>query len=337
MLEHGGRLRQAAHKHAIPLSDWLDLSTGINPNGWPVPGLPGECWQRLPEEDDALLPAAQAYYQNASLLPVAGSQAAIQTLPCLKPAGRVGVFHPAYAEHATNWQKAGHQLHEVDQGNIESQIDRLDVLIVINPNNPGGQLWQPAQLLEWHARLSRRGGWLVVDEAFVDSRPEYSLSGIPVQPGLIILRSLGKFFGLAGLRCGFVIAEPLLLLRLAEQLGPWTVSHPARHVAAKALTDTAWQQQTANTLIRQSRRLRQILCDAGWPPTGGCHLFQWLQCEQAEHLHEYLAKQAILTRLFHRPAGIRFGLPADEPACQRLAQALAHPRVKSMNPGVIMT
>lgn len=322
MLEHGGRLRQAAQRYNIPLSNWLDLSTGINPHGWPVPAIPTECWQRLPEDDDALLAAAEAYYQNTSLLPVAGSQAAIQSLPLLRAACRVGVMHPAYAEHAASWQKAGHRLQIIAAENIASKLAELDVLILINPNNPTGKLWQPAQLLEWHAQLSNRGGWLIVDEAFMDEMPEYSLSAQSVRPGLIVLRSIGKFFGLAGIRCGFTIAEPSLLQALNECLGPWTISHPGRYVAAKALSDQAWQQQASLYLTRSSQRLKQLLTESGLPPDGGCGLFQWLKTDAAAQLHEHLARQGIYTRLFHEPCSLRLGLPKHESDWQRLKKAL---------------
>ena len=331
MLEHGGRLRQAASRYGIPLSDWLDLSTGINPNGWPVPPIPAACWQRLPEDDDGLLPAARAYYQNNCLLPVAGSQAAIQTLPLLRPACRVGVLHPAYAEHAAGWQKAGHRLRIVDADSINRQLGELDVLIVINPNNPTGQLWIPEQLLAWHEQLSRRGGWLIVDEAFMDGMPAYSLTNLPVRAGLIVLRSIGKFFGLAGIRCGFVVAEQSLLARLAETLGPWTISHPGRFVAAQALADRDWQQRTAAALQQQGIRLRQTLTDSGWQPRGGCHLFQWLKTADAAELHELLAEQGILTRLFQNPASLRFGLPGSETGWRRLSAALSDPNIKQLN------
>ncbi|MCK9608881.1 MAG: threonine-phosphate decarboxylase CobD [Methylomonas sp.] len=330
MLEHGGRLRQAAGRYGIPLSDWLDLSTGINPHGWPVPAIPAACWQRLPEDDDGLLIAARAYYQNDAILAVAGSQAAIQTLPLLRPACRIGVLHPAYAEHAAGWQKAGHQLRIVEADNLDRQLNDLDVLIIINPNNPTGKLWRPERLLAWHTHLSRRGGWLIVDEAFMDGIPEYSLTSMPVRPGLILLRSIGKFFGLAGIRCGFVIAEQTVLALLAELLGPWTISHPGRFVAAQALADRDWRQQTAALLQQQGGRLRKLLIKSGWPPQGGCHLFQWLKTDDAAELHTLLAEQGILTRLFHNPASLRIGLPASETGWHRLSAALSQPVIKSL-------
>jgi len=330
LLEHGGRLRRAARHYGIPLADWLDLSTGLNPNGWPVPAIPAECWQRLPEDDDELPDAARRYYGNPHILAVAGSQAAIQALPSLRPPGRVGVLHPAYTEHAANWQRAGHPLVVLNEADIEPALDDLDVLIVVNPNNPTGKLWQSAQLLAWQIRLAERGGWLIVDEAFMDSRPESSLAGLPVRPGLIVLRSLGKFFGLAGLRCGFAIAEADLLARLAETLGPWPISHPGRYAATLALADTIWRQATIRHLHSQAARLAALLSDHGWPPDGGCDLFQWLRCPAAPALHAALAEQGILTRLFTEPDGLRFGLPGDEAAWQRLSQALARPEIQAL-------
>lgn len=324
MLEHGGRLRIAAQQYDIALSDWLDLSTGINPNGWPVPAIPDKCWQRLPEDEDGLLTAARNYYGNDSLLAVAGSQAAIQSLPQLRTRSLVGVLHPAYAEHGASWRKAGHAVHELPatSNSIDTAIDMLDVLILINPNNPTGTLWPVAQLLDWYHRLAERGGWLIVDEAFLDGLAQSSLATMPTQPGLLILRSMGKFFGLAGIRCGFVIGEPSLLRQLAELLGPWTLSHPSRHVATLALQDVDWQYQARIDLDQQGRRLSQLLSAAGLPPSGGCDLFQWIQTPMATLLHETLAKQGILTRLFTDPASLRFGLPQNETGWQRLRQAL---------------
>ncbi|ATG88569.1 threonine-phosphate decarboxylase CobD [Methylomonas koyamae] len=331
MLEHGGRLRQAANRYGIPLPQWLDLSTGVNPNGWPVPAVPAECWQRLPEDDDALMPAARAYYRNASILAVAGSQAAIQTLPQLRRQSRVGVLAPAYAEHAANWRHAGHHLIELaaQAEAVEQALDNLEVLIVVNPNNPTGTLWEPDRLLSWHRHLHRRGGWLIVDEAFIDTMPEYSLSALPVRPGLVVLRSIGKFFGLAGIRCGFAIAEARLLARLAEALGPWPISYPSRYVAAAALADSGWQQKNTLELKQQGRRLRQLLDAAGFTPAGGCDLFQWVADANAASLHDALARQGILTRLFDSPSSLRFGLPGGEQAWQMFAQVLADRKIKN--------
>lgn len=320
MLEHGGKLLAAAARYGIEAADWLDLSTGINPAGWPLPPIPPEVWQRLPEREDGLVEAATAYYGCGDVLPVAGSQAAIQALPRLRTACRVGVPHPAYAEHAHAWRSAGHA---VTAWQPAQGVGVLDVLVLVHPNNPAGQTYSRADLLGWHAELAARGGWLVVDEAFVDATPEASLAGLCPRPGLIVLRSLGKFFGLAGARVGFALAEPVVLDALDERLGPWAVSAPSRWVARAALADSAWQQAARPALLAAGARLADLLCRHGLAPAGGTALFQWVRTPDAAAWHERLARQGILPRLFADPPSLRFGLPHHETDWARLAAALA--------------
>lgn len=322
MLHHGGRLRTAAAQYDIPLSDWLDLSTGINPNGWPVPPIPASVWARLPEDDDELELAAHAYYDSEHLLPVAGSQVAIQALPMLRQPCRVGVLDPGYAEHVYAWRRAGHTVLPVAADDIVTHIDTLDVLVLIHPNNPTGAGFPLERLLDWHGQLAARGGWLVVDEAFMDITPEHSLAPYSTRPGLIVLRSLGKFFGLAGARVGFVCAQAELLMQLNALLGPWAVSTPARCVADSALKDCAWQEAARRRLLKEGARLHALLTRYGLRPDGGCGLFQWRRTSQAKVLHEQLAGQGIFTRLFNEPASLRFGLPGTEADWQRLDMIL---------------
>ncbi|MBC9250230.1 threonine-phosphate decarboxylase [Pseudomonas alcaligenes] len=322
MLEHGGRLRAAAQRYGIALADWLDLSTGIAPYGWALPAIPASAWQRLPESDDGLEALARDYYGAPALLPVAGSQAAIQALPRLRRGARVGVLTPAYAEHAAAWRREGHPLQELGEGAVDRALERLDVLVVVNPNNPSGRLLERRQLLDWHARLAERGGWLVVDEAFMDCTPEHSLAADSHLPGLIVLRSFGKFFGLAGIRLGFVLAESELLERLAEPLGPWAVSGPARAVASALLGDVEGQQRQRERLRGDGLRLAVLLSTYGLAPAGGTALFQLVGHPQAVGLHGYFARRGILLRLFAETRCLRFGLPPDEVGWQRLEQAL---------------
>lgn len=322
MLKHGGNLRQAAERYGIPLEDWLDLSTGINPNGWPVPDISPASWQHLPQDKDGLEEAAKNYYQANALLPVAGSQAAIQALPLLRPCGNVGMLSPAYAEHEYNWVRYGHTVIYLTAAEIEKKLENLDVLLLINPNNPTGQCFSPKQLLDWHRQLNERNSWLVVDEAFVDTTPEQSLATFTDKPGLIILRSLGKFFGLAGARCGFVLAESMLLERLRDLLGPWPLSGPTRDVARQALSDIQWQTSNRKILLEQGGRLKQLLNCYSLTPAGGTSLFQWLSHPDAVDIHESLAQRGIWVRLFEHPPSLRFGLPATEQQWQRLDVAL---------------
>lgn len=326
MLEHGGQISAAAARYGIAVADWLDLSTGINPLAYVPPPLPLSAWQRLPQEQDELLAAAAGYYGTADLLAVAGSQAAIQMLPRLRANCRVGVLHPGYAEHAHAWRSAGHAVAELAAHEIDAAIDGLDVLVLMQPNNPTGVTFAHAQLHDWHLKLVKRKGWLVVDEAFIDAGTQASMVQAAMPPGVIVLRSLGKFFGLAGARVGFVLAQPELLVRLQNLMGPWSVAGPSRFVAQAALLDSAWQAATRARLHEEAARLAQLLGDAQLPPGGGCGLFQWVLSEHAEAVHAQLAQRGILTRLFARPRSLRFGLPGSEVAWARLRDALAETR-----------
>jgi cobalamin biosynthetic protein CobC len=319
MLEHGGNLRAAARRFGR--DDWLDLSTGINPCGYPVPALSPTAWHRLPESDPALLDAAGAYYGAAPMLPVAGSQAAIQALPRLRAPSRVTVGAPSYAEHAHHWSRHGHSLEQVPYAMLERAIDRSDVVVVCNPNNPTGASVAPERLLHWADRLHARGGWLVVDEAFGDTAPELSVARHAARPGLIVLRSVGKFFGLAGLRLGFVAADDALLGALADLLGPWSVSGPAQQIALAALRDRSWQQSTHARLTSDGERMRELLRAHGIAASG-TPLFHWWPAARPEAFHEHMARHGLWVRLFPQAArGIRLGLPSGEDGWLRIEQA----------------
>ena len=334
MLEHGGRLRRAAAHYGIPLADWLDLSTGINPLGWPVPPLPASCWQRLPEDDDELVAVAATAYGHPAPLPLPGSQAAIQSLPSLLPPGPVAVLAPTYAEHPHAFAVAGRTPQRFAAAELEQVAQTAQVVVVVNPNNPDGEVFARERLLAAAATLATHGGWLVVDEAFGDATPELSLAGCdPCSVGLpgnvVVLRSLGKFYGLAGARVGFALAPAALRTVLAERIGPWPVAGPARLVAAGALADGDWQAATRLRLAEDSRRLADLLAPFGAVRRNA--LFCWLPLPDAARLHAALARRAVLTRLFEdTPRGLRFGLPGSEEEWTRLAAALEEVQQESV-------
>lgn len=323
-LEHGGRLHAAAQRYGRPVAQWLDLSTGINPCGYPVPAVPPGVWNRLPEDDDALPAAARAYYGVSHLLAVPGTQAAIQRLPGLRAPCRVGVLTPLYGEHAHAWRAAGHAVRELAEL-TPATARGLDVLVLANPNNPTGQVFMPEVVADLRAALAP-GGWLVADEAFVDPTPAQSLLAGWADaraPGLVVLRSVGKFFGLAGARVGFVAGDAAVLAALGAALGPWSLAGPSRHVAAQALADRAWQARTRARLARDGARLAALLTRHGLRPAGGCALFAYVRARRADAMHRALARQGVLTRLFDQPPALRFGLPGTEADWQRLDRALA--------------
>jgi cobalamin biosynthetic protein CobC len=328
MLEHGGQLRNAALRYGIPLADWLDLSTGINPKGYPVPNLDPACWLRLPEENDGLEAAATAYYGNARLLPLPGSQAAIRILPTLFPPASIACLTPIYAEHPHAWAQGGHKVRRLQAASLRVALQRAlaavtPIVLLCNPNNPSAENLPRDLLLDAAARLHSRGGWLIVDEAFGDADPDNCLAplaGSAEAPKLIVLRSIGKFFGLAGARVGFVLGAEEKLAPLREMLGPWPISGPARQAARYALNDREWQKQARRELLAAAGQLATRLQPLGEITT--CALFVTLQMPHAKILHTHLASRAILTRYFDETSLLRFGLPSREADWQHLNDAL---------------
>lgn len=322
MLEHGGNLSEAASRFGRPVEEWLDLSTGINPHSYPVPMLPSDIWHRLPEPNPSLISAARDYYQAPCLLPVAGTQAAIQALPRMREHSRVAVGAPAYAEHAYQWTRAGHAVREVAYDALNTVVDDCDVLVICNPNNPTGESIRPELLLAWADRLAARGGWLVVDQAFGDVTPQMSVAAWSDRPGLIVLQSIGKFFGLAGLRLGFIAAHRSFLTGLADVLGPWTVSGAAQEIGQAALQDRVWQAAMRKDLLKSGQRLHTLLAQHGIHAKGSA-LYQWWPEQHAEAFWQHMAQHGVWVRLFKQGArGIRLGLPLTEAHWHRLENAL---------------
>ena len=312
--QHGGQLKKASEQYNIPLADWVDLSTGINPNSYPLPEVPASVWQRLPEVNDGLELAAATYYGSTHLLPIAGSQEAIQRLPLLRAKSRVGIISPAYHSHQDAWAKAGHEVVCIAADEIESSITDLDVLLLVNPTNPTAERYSIEQLQYWHAIISRNGGWLVVDEAFMDLTPEGSLIQSQSVEGLIVLRSIGKFFGLAGVRLGFVWAHPSILQALAARQDDWAVSNPARWAGRLALSDFEWQRKERLRIPKAMAGLKARLQAIYQCEVSEAGLFAYVAMgqEMAQEEHERLCTNGVLTRLFSEAGAIRFGLsPTD--------------------------
>jgi cobalamin biosynthetic protein CobC len=323
--DHGGQIQAATAAFGLPADGWLDLSTGINPLSYPVPALALTLWTRLPDSDlfAAARRAALAYYgapPDAGIVEAAGSQALIQALPRLLPRGRVAIVGFTYGEHERCWRAGGHGVTEINA--IEDAIGAT-IVVVTNPNNPDGRLLAPRQLLALADRLAAQEGLLVVDEAFADTLPDASLAPFAGRPGLCILRSFGKFFGLAGLRLGYALAEPSLARQLEAHLGPWRVSGPALEIGRRAMADAAWSEAMRTRLASSAARLDRILVAAGLGIVGGTTLYRLAESADAEALHAALARRGILVRPFaRRPRWLRFGLPADEAGWERLARGL---------------
>jgi len=323
--QHGGDPSALEAIHGKPPDGWLDLSTGINPDGYLVTGLGEADWRALPTAAQmaSLEAAARACYgvpRAAEVVAAPGSQALIQWLPRLRPGGDVAILGPTYSEHGPAWRDAGHRVALVDD--FEALAD-ADIAVLCNPNNPDGRILTPERLLALHARLAAKGGWLIVDEAFADAEPATSLAAASGLPGLIVLRSLGKFFGLAGLRLGFVLTDTAIGDDFAASFSPWAVSGPALEVGRTALADSAWCETMRARLADDACRLDTLFAGAGISVVGGTSLYRLIKIDSAARLHERLARQGILVRIFDdRPNLARIGLPGEAASFNRLADAL---------------
>ena len=312
---HGGDLGEIARRFPDAPRPWIDLSTGINPVPYPLPPLSDDAWSRLPSraDEDALLAAAAARYgvhDPTTIVAAPGTQALIQVLPRLVPRGRVVIVGPTYAEHQASWARAGHDVRLV------SAPEDSDVVVVVNPNNPTGRLFAPAEL----ARIS---GLLVVDEAFIDFLPTESSLARDLPARAVVLRSFGKTYGLAGVRLGFAIAQAELAERMRAELGPWSVSGPALEIGCRALRDDAWLQAARERLTADGARLDGMLRAAGVEIGGGTILFRLARHADAASVVQRLGQHGIHVRAFPDwPDQLRFGLPAGDEAFRRLAAAL---------------
>lgn len=320
MIDHGGNLDIARLRFGGSPEGWIDLSTGINRRPYPVGDLHPHHWTALPSRSElkALEEAArQAYATTAPVLATAGAQAAIQMLPQLAPGGRAKILVPAYAEFGHVLRTSGWRVEEV--GECDALVG-ADLAIVVNPNNPDGQRHDPQELLALIPRVGR----LVIDESFADPLPELSLAPQAGRPGLLVLRSFGKFYGLAGLRLGFVLGCAADIAALAGMAGPWPVSGMAIAIGRRAFDDRDWARETRARLVRDAERLDHLAQAAGWTLAGGTPLFRLYDATDGLLAQERLGRVRIWSRAFRdRPTWLRLGLPGDETEWQRLAAALS--------------
>ncbi len=335
-IAHGGGITAAARQYGGRPEEWLDLSTGINPNPVTLPEIPAAAWHRLPDQhlQERAREAARGYYRSGDILPlpVPGTQSVIQLLPRFVPGGSVAIFSPTYGEYARAFTLAGLRVHQVSTAAELTADDRL--VVVVNPNNPDGRMLSVEQLLDLHDRLRSRGGILLVDEAFGDMEPAASMAPFAASmPNLVLFRSFGKFFGLAGLRLGFVIAEAAILTRFEDWLGPWAVSGPALSIAASLMEgDTG---AIRNRIFHRHSALQAVLRRSKLHVAGGTALFALVADDRAEGIYTHLCRHHILVRKFDYARNwLRFGLARDEEADQRLAGVLESDDFRSVRPKI---
>ncbi|MBU1286240.1 MAG: threonine-phosphate decarboxylase CobD [Alphaproteobacteria bacterium] len=325
-LLHGGALDRMQIAYPNAPTPWIDLSTGINPWPYPVGVLPPSAWQHLPTA--AAMQACRAAMAHAigapesAVLLAPGSELLIRLLPTIIAPRTVALASPTYGDHARAWRASGADVTEITDPLAEA--GKVDALVLCNPNNPDGATLERSHLEYALTRQAARNGWLIVDEAYADISPALSLAPFAGAESLIILRSFGKFFGLAGLRLGALLGPPALLDAMSQRLGVWPVSGPALTIGTQAYGDGLWQAETRDRLAAARRRLDTILLDAGLWLVGGTDLFRLAKTDQAPQLWHRLAEAGIYVRRFgYAPDLLRIGLPANTAGEHRLAAALS--------------
>ncbi|MEM7293605.1 MAG: threonine-phosphate decarboxylase CobD [Pseudomonadota bacterium] len=325
ILLHGGAIDLMKARFPDAPSPWIDLSTGINPWPYEFSVEPQETMNHLPtvaQFESCAAAMASAIGANADSLVLApGSELLIRLLPTVLSVQRVCVTAQSYGDHISAWRSADVAVNEVLDPLAE--IDHCDAVVVCNPNNPDGRCWSASELNHARERLAEMGGWLIVDEAYMDLHPEQSILTQTSTDGLIVLRSFGKFYGLAGVRLGALFAPRRILKKMSERLGVWPVPGPTLAIGTEAYDNFDWQIETRRQLSSARAKLDEVLTRHGLEVVGGTDLFRFVSTPSAETWWNGLAEQGIYTRRFNWCSRrLRIGLPASQDALTRLDGAL---------------
>ena len=329
---HGGRLTTAQLLFPCAPLPWIDLSTGINPKPYPAPRASITERNRLPgvrqlQKLEAIAANAFGVEDVARVVAVGGTETALRLLPYLLKCRRAVIAGPTYSSHSDAWKRCGAETLESTDSEIEAKIATPDTaLTVVNPNNPDGRVVSRERLQALHESLQAHGGFLIADESFAEVAPQASvaaLAGGDAAPNLVVLRSFGKFYGLAGVRLGFVIASRAIGAVLRGALGDWPVSSDGLVAGIAAYADSRWAGQTRERLQADADRLDALLVRGGFAIAGGTSLYRLARISDAADWFTRLARAGILVRPFaHDATLLRFGLPANPFAWQRVADTL---------------
>ncbi len=350
--KHGGNLGDAIGQYNIAREQWLDLSTGVSPWAWPIPKLAEHVWTDLPPSTNELLISASNYYrcEREHIIASPGSQLIARLIPQQIETSNVAIPVLGYQEHRHSWELAGHTIHFYQStSELNTLIDskKVEHAVVINPNNPTGELITAVNIDRIAKKLS---GLLIVDEAFMDiheynqiqtnesnesdTTPDSTIESAIAHPhdNQIVLRSVGKFFGLAGLRVGFAVGKHPIIKTLEAILEPWSLNHASQLIATKMLNDTVWQQSQALKIKSESKHFENII--RGFShitlnnfhiSNGGLFITLFANKKSLQQTHRLLAEYGIWTRL-HNPddqqAWLRFSLTQQPMKCQAVLEKI---------------
>lgn len=332
--DHGGDLSSVKEKYSDARYPWIDLSTGINPRAYPwekkidLTALAGYA-AKLPQSSDVKkctsiwLKYLNVKDRNNWLL-TAGSQAIINILPSIFPDHKGIILKPNYNEYERTWCRHLREYTTITRDKFDvNLLANNSVVMITNPNNPDAHLWQLEQIIHIANELAEKNGFLVLDEAYTDLCTDISLTTCSIPDNVLLLRSLGKFFGLAGLRIGLTKLPSKLYAKTADDMGPWTVSSISMAIAQMALSDTEWISNTLKSLKLNMEKLESILLEHDFKIIGNTDLYCLVQHEQSSMVVDKLNRSGIYVRTFSdNPSLIRFGLPKNDIEYKRLQEAL---------------
>ena len=317
-IQHGGDIDLAIKKYGGQRADWIDLSTGINRTSYP--------WQESVKVELRDLPsskllmglekaASRAYKvaEGTDTAAVQGAQQIISLLPiCLKNYNSVAILGPTYNEYEKAFKSSGIKAETVSE---VSKLSSSDIAIIVNPNNPTGKVIAEEILDD----LSKKVRILIIDESF----KMFSSRRIQKFDNVIQINSLGKFFGLAGVRLGFVSGPSDFIKSVREMLGPWPISSIAAEIGIIALNDTTWISEMEKILLEGSNVLHKACSTKNWKLVGKTNLFHTYATSSCLEVEEQFAAHYIWIRTFdYSQTWIRLGIPTSKYEWTRVRQVL---------------
>ncbi|MBI5428763.1 MAG: threonine-phosphate decarboxylase [Nitrospinae bacterium] len=285
---HGGDRKAAATLAGLQPEDLLDFSSSVNPLPLPpcVRRLLAELEQNLREYPDPNSSRLKEELERTlnidrdRIVVANGSTELIYLLPfLLESKSAVCLAVPCFSEYKRAFDLANFPVHEIPSGpangfqpEIDCFMERLERIpnlgaaVVGHPNSPAGNLWKEQNLLSLLSYCEDRNVFLVVDETFMDfCGPGRSLlPKIPDSRFLVVVRSMTKFYGLAGLRLGYGVMHPRLVEAMEKRRIPWSVNLAAQKIGAAVLQDREFAEQTRAFIRKENPFLRDALGKTGF-------------------------------------------------------------------------
>ncbi len=284
---HGGNIWGAARRLQVPLGDILDLSASLNPLG-PPPGLAEVLQEAIgqlchyPDRDTLDLRraiAASHQLQPGNVLAGNGSTSLIRLLARAMDLKCIVIMAPAFGEFARSFAIAGRHFHYLiakDSRTFSPTREDLDKLwamepglvVLTNPQTPSGAMAEPEVIKALLARANLERTWVILDEAFIDFCPDQAPRDLAPAllkqySRLIVLRSMTKFFCLAGLRLGYLLADEHLVTELAPLAEPWCVNTLAQAAGLHCLKQSDYAARTLETVVKWREQLAASLAGLG--------------------------------------------------------------------------